>query len=381
MSGPATHQPDGRPRGRGLGLPFPGQTGPTNSIVDVAGVEVGAVTLVRGDGRLAVGQGPVRTGVTAILPRGRAGFATPVFAGLNSLNGNGEMTGSHWILESGRCEGPVTITNTHSVGRAHAASVRWLVGQAGPGATDPSWNLPVAAETYDGYLNDINGFHVTEDDVVAAIDGASAGFPPLGNRGGGTGMICYQFKGGNGSASRAIEAAGRRWTLGAFVQANFGRRELFVPLGVPAGRLLEVPLPGPLPELAAPVGGAEGSIIVVVATDAPLLPHQCARLARRVSLGLARTGSIAANGSGDIFLAFSTANAEALSDDALAPGRLDYLPDAALDPLFEATVQATEEAILEALLAADTMTGIDGRTVHALPHGPLVDLMRAFGRM
>jgi len=377
MSDPATHQPDGRPRGRGLGLPFPGASGPTNTIVDVAGVSVGAVTLVRGDGSLVVGQGPVRTGVTAILPRGRGGFATPVFAGLHSLNGNGEMTGSHWIVESGRCEGPVTITNTHSVGRAHAASVRWLVEQAGPDATDPSWNLPVAAETYDGYLNDINGFHVTEDDVIAAIDGASTGFPPLGNQGGGTGMICYQFKGGNGSASRLAEAAGRRWTLGVFVQANFGRRHLFAPFGVPAGQLLDVPLPGPI----APAGGAEGSIIAVVATDAPLLPHQCARVARRVSLGLARTGSIAANGSGDIFLAFSTANATALAAPATEAGTLDFLPDAALDPLFEATVQATEEAIVEALLAADTMTGIDGRTVHALPPGALVDAMRKAGRM
>jgi L-aminopeptidase/D-esterase-like protein len=376
MSG-ATHQPDGRPRGRGLGLPFPGETGATNSIVDVPGVEVGAVTLIRGDGPLAVGRGPVRTGVTAILPRGKAGMAVPVFAGLHSLNGNGELTGSHWIVESGRCEGPLTITNTHSVGRARDASVRWLVQHAGLGAQAAAWGLPVAAETYDGYLNDINGFHVTEDDVIAAIDGASAGFPPLGNRGGGTGMICYQFKGGNGSASRMTEAGGQRWTLGAFVQANFGRRDLFAPLGVPAGRLLEVPLPGPL----APTGGAEGSIIVVVGTDAPLLPHQCARVARRVSLGLARTGSVATNGSGDIFLAFSTGNPAALGDGELTPKRLDFLPDAALDPLFEATVQATEEAIVEAMLAADTMTGIDGRTVHALPHGPLVDLMREFGRV
>ncbi|GHD55357.1 aminopeptidase [Thalassobaculum fulvum] len=376
MSG-ATHQPDGRPRGRGLGLPFPGQTGATNSIVDVPGVEVGAVTLIRGDGPLLVGQGPVRTGVTAILPRGKTGMAVPVFAGIHSLNGNGELTGSHWIVESGRCEGPLTITNTHSVGRARDASVRWLVQHAGLGASVAAWGLPVAAETYDGYLNDINGFHVTEDDVIAAIDGASAGFPPLGNRGGGTGMICYQFKGGNGSASRVTEAGGQRWTLGAFVQANFGRRDLFAPLGVPAGRLLEVPLPGPL----APTGGAEGSIIVMVGTDAPLLPHQCARVARRVSLGLARTGSVATNGSGDIFLAFSTGNQAALGDGELTPKHLDFLPDAALDPLFEATVQATEEAIVEAMLAADTMTGIDGRTVHALPHGPLVDVMRKFGRV
>lgn len=374
-AGSVAAQPDGRPRGRGLGLPFPGTPGPANAVTDVPGVEVGAVTLIRGDGPCVVGQGPVRTGVTAILPRGRAGVATPVFAGIHSLNGNGELTGSHWIVESGRCEGPVTITNTHSVGRARDATVRWMVGSAGLGADGPAWGLPVAAETYDGYLNDINGFHVTEDDVIAAIDGASGGFPPLGSRGGGTGMICYQFKGGNGTASRSVEAGGRRWTLGVFVQANFGRRELFAPLGVPAGRLLDVPLPGP----AAPAAGAEGSIIAVVATDAPLLPHQCVRLARRVSLGLARTGSIAANGSGDIFLAFSTANAEALADGALQARQLAFLPDAALDPLFLATVEATEEAIVEAMLAADTMTGADGRTVHALPHGPLVDLMRRHG--
>jgi len=368
-------QPDGRPRGRGLGLPFPGTPGPANAITDVAGVAVGAVTLVRGDGPRVVGQGPVRTGVTAILPRGRAGVAAPVFAGIHSLNGNGELTGSHWIAESGRCEGPVTITNTHSVGRARDAAVRWMVGSAGLGASGPAWGLPVAAETYDGYLNDINGFHVTEDDVLAAIDGASEGFPPLGNRGGGTGMICYQFKGGNGTASRIAEAGGGRWTLGVFVQANFGRRELFAPFGIPAGRLLDVPMPGPAPRPSA----ADGSIIAVVATDAPLLPHQCARLARRVSLGLARTGSIAANGSGDIFLAFSTGNAEALADTGLQARQLAFLPDAALDPLFLATVEATEEAIIEAMLAADTMTGADGNTVHALPHGPLVDLVRAAG--
>lgn len=370
-------QPGGRPRGRGLGLPFAGSPGTANTITDVPGVEVGAVTLVRGDGPRIVGQGPVRTGVTAILPRGKAGGAAPVFAGIHSLNGNGELTGSHWIAESGRCEGPVTITNTHSVGRARDASVRWMVGNAGRGATDPSWNLPVAAETYDGYLNDINGFHVTEDDVQQAIAGASDGFPPLGSQGGGTGMICYQFKGGNGSASRLAEAGGGRWTLGVFVQANFGRRELFAPFGIPAGRLLDVPLPGPAPR----PGPADGSIIAVVATDAPLLPHQCARLARRVSLGLARTGSIAANGSGDIFLAFSTANAEALADAGLQARRLAFLPDAALDPLFLATVEATEEAIIEAMLAADTMTGADGNTVHGLPHGPLVDLVRRYGRV
>lgn len=371
-------QPDGRPRGRGLGLPFPGTPGPANAVTDVAGVEVGAVTLIRGDGPRSVGHGPVRTGVTAILPRGKADFATPVFAGIHSLNGNGELTGSHWIVESGRCEGPITITNTHSVGRARDATVRWMVEAAGSGAADPSWNLPVAAETFDGYLNDINGFHVTEEDVLQAIAGASVGFPPLGNRGGGTGMICYQFKGGNGTASRLAEAGGRRWTLGVFVQGNFGRRELFAPFGIPAGRLLDVPLPGPAPRTTA----ADGSIIAVAATDAPLLPHQCARLARRISLGLARTGSIAANGSGDIFLAFSTGNAAALADGSLQARQLDFLPDAALDPLFQATVEATEEAIIEALLAADTMTGADGNTVHALPHGPLVDLVRtaALGR-
>lgn len=372
-----SEQPDGRPRGRGLGLPFLGRPGPTNAITDVEGVEVGAVTLVRGEGNRVVGQGPVRTGVTAILPRGKAGVAVPVFAGINSLNGNGELTGSHWIVETGRCEGPVTVTNTHSVGRARDASIRWVVERSGIGNLDEAWGLPVAAETYDGYLNDINGFHVTETDVMAAIDDASTGFPPLGNRGGGTGMICYQFKGGNGTASRLAEACGRTWTLGVFVQANFGRRDLFAPFGVPAGPLLDVPLPGPVPRGE----GGDGSIIVVVATDAPLVPHQCARLARRVSLGLARTGSIAAGSSGDIFLAFSTANRDALAAGASAPVSLDFLPDAALDPLFQATVEATEEAIIEALLAADTMTGADGRTVHALPHGPLVDILRRYGRM
>ncbi len=373
--GGATHQPDGRPRGRGLGLPFPGETGATNSIVDVPGVEVGTVTLIRGDGPLVVGQGPVRTGVTAILPRGKDGMAVPVFAGIHSLNGNGELTGSHWIVESGRCEGPLTITNTHSVGRARDASVRWLVQHAGLGAQAAAWGLPVAAETYDGYLSDINGFHVTEEDVIAAIDGASSGFPPLGNRGGGTGMICYQFKGGNGSASRPAEAGGRRWTVGAFVQANFGRRDLFAPLGVPAGRLLDVPLPGPL----APTGGAEGSIIAVVATDAPLLPHQLKRVAKRAALGLARMGSYAGSGSGDIFVAFSTAEFSPEEDRDV--WNVSAVGFENIDDLFLATARATEEAIVNAMVVARDMKGDKGRTAKAIDHDALRAVLKQYGRL
>ena len=358
-----------RVRGRELGLPFPGTPGRWNAITDVAGVEVGQVTLISGEGPLRVGHGPVRTGVTAILPRGKAKAHVPCAAGYYSLNGNGEMTGVVWIEESGELQTPITITNTHSCGVTRDATIRWLVGR-GVG-TGQDWGLPVAAETYDGDLNDINGFHVTAEHTVAALDAAGPGPVAMGSVGGGTGMLTYDFKSGNGSASRVVEIAGQRYTLGVFVQSNFGRREDFTVLGVPVGRHL---LEGKLR------GKEQGSVIAIVATDAPLLAHQLKRIARRVPLGLARTGTVGNNSSGDIFLAFSTANEEAFS----ARGGLTHmaaLGNGDIDQLFMATVEATEEAVIDAMLMAETMTGRDGNTAVALPPGELMELMRKYQRI
>jgi L-aminopeptidase/D-esterase-like protein len=311
----------------------------------------------------------VRTGVTGILPRGRARAAAPVFAGSFSLNGNGELTGTQWIEESGICQGPITITNTHSCGLARDATIRWLVERFGD-AFD-RWILPVAGETFDGELNDINGFHVTETDVFRALDDARGGAIELGSVGGGTGMICYDFKGGSGSASRRVDIAGEHYCVGTFVQANFGQRRELTVCGAPVGRH---------------IGGGEvrsrpsGSIIAVVATDAPLLPHQLKRLARRVSLGLARTGSVSHNGSGDLFLALSTANAEALEERAPL-GEAAFVTNDSLNPLFTAVVQSTEEAIIDAMVANETMVGRDGLRVMALPHDRLIELYhRSRGR-
>jgi len=361
--------PSGKTRARGLGVPFDGQPGPLNAITDVAGVEVGYSTIVRGEGPLIVGEGPVRTGVTAILPRGRDKAWLPVFAGIHSLNGNGELTGSLWIEEAGRCEGPVTITNTHSCGLARDASIRWMV--AHHARAKSTFSLPVAGETYDGELNDINGFHVTDSHVFEAIDEARGGALELGSVGGGTGMICYDFKGGSGSASRRLDVAGAVYTLGVFVQANFGLRRELVVAGVPVGRVL----PG-----GEVRGRPMGSIIAVLATDAPLVPHQLKRLARRIGLGVGRSGSVSHHGSGDIFLAFSTANPEALVPE---PGlkQLQALSDNGLDPLFTATVEATDEAIVDSMIANQTMVGRDGLSVQALPHDRLLDLLRAHGRL
>lgn len=359
--------PSGRTRARGLKLPLPGRPGRANAITDVAGVEVGYCTLVSGEGALVRGQGPVRTRVTAILPRGRSGVGTAVAAGSSALNGNGELTGLAWVEESGECEGPITITNTHSVGCARDGTVKWLIERA---AMQQPWVLPVAGETYDGELNDINGFHVRDEHVFAALDAARPGAIDMGSVGGGTGMICYDFKGGSGSASRLVEAGGS-WTVGAFVQANFGTRRELTVLGVPVGRHVQ--------------GGEVrsrplGSVIAIVATDAPLLPHQLKRLARRVPLGLARTGTFGHNGSGDIFLALSTANAPAF---ARGSGRrsMEFIANAEMDPLFEAVVETIEEAVLDAMIANAPMTGANGVTVRALPHGDLIDLLRRHGRM
>ncbi len=370
-----THGPDGRPRARGLGLPFDGTPGPCNAITDVAGVEVGYCTLIEGDGALRVGRGPVRTGVTAIHPRGRAHPFDAVWAGRFSLNGNGEMTGVHWIDEAGYFQGPVVVTNTHDVGMAHHGAIRWLTGHAGYDAAGTPWLLPVVAETCDALLNDMNGLHVSEVHVREALETAAPGPLREGNVGGGTGMTCYDFKGGTGSASRRVavgDGAGEAaYTVGVLVQANFGSRPDLMVRGVPVGRHL------PKAEVETP---AQGSIIGVLATDAPLLPIQLQRLARRMALGVARTGSCAENGSGDIFLAFSTGNpvADELGD---APARIDHLRHHRLDPLFRATLEATEEAVLNALIGAETMTGRDGLTVPALDHAALVEIMTRHGRM
>lgn len=345
--------PRGRLRGRGLGLAFPGTPGPCNAITDVPGLTLGTATLISGSGPLHVGQGPVRTGVTAILPRGRAGLSTPCWAAAQMLNGNGELTGSWWLAETGRLELAVTLTNTHSVGLARDATLEWALTKLEQ-PMEQDWGLPVAAETYDGYLNDINGFHVTRQVVFDALDAAEGGRIEEGSLGGGTGMICYGYKGGNGTASRLVALAGETFRLGVFVQANFGRQGDLTILG------------RPIPSQDAVETGGSGSIIAVVATDAPLLPHQLRRLARRVPLGLARTGTSGNHSSGDIFLAFSTANGAALS----GVGRLsaDFLSEDSLDPLFEAVVQASEEAVVNAMIANEAMIGRDDHRVIALPH-------------
>ncbi|MBC8037511.1 MAG: P1 family peptidase [Rhizobiales bacterium] len=356
-------------RGRDLGLPFPGSPGAHNSITDVAGVEVGTVTLISGEGPLVVGQGPVRTGVTAILPRGRAKAAIPCAAGYYALNGNGEMTGVVWIEESGELETPITITNTHSCGVTRDATIRWLVAQGADRAQD--WGLPVAAETYDGELNDINGFHVTAEHAIAALDGARGGPVELGSAGGGTGMICYDFKGGNGSASRKVFVGGQSYAVGVFLQANFGAREQLTVLGVPVGQHITH---DKLRHKDA------GSVIVIVATDAPLLAHQLKRIARRVPMGLARTGTVGNNSSGDIFLAFSTANEAAFAGKGHARN-MEFLSNTSLDQLFQATVEAVEEAVIDAMVVNQTMVGRDGNRSIALPHGDVIALMRKYGRM
>ncbi len=363
---PALVWAQAKPRARDLGIPFDGTPASRNAITDIRGVEVGHTTLISGTGALKVGTGPVRTGVTAIWPRGRR-VHDPAFAGWFSLNGNGEMTGTAWIEESGFLEGPVLLTNTHSVGTVRDAVIAYQVKH---GQLVQPWSMPVVAETFDGRLNDVNGFHVKPQHVFDALDGARAGPVAEGNVGGGTGMICHGFKGGIGTASRKLDTQQGGYTVGVLVQANYGGRQQLRIAGVPVGR-----------ELADNAPGAEesGSIIIVVATDAPLLPHQLKRLARRAALGLARNGSTAGNGSGDLFLAFSTANPGAAKPSGTA--QLTMLPNARIDPLFEATVQATEEAIVNALIAAETMTGRDNHRVVALPHDRLQQVLRKHNRL
>jgi D-aminopeptidase len=361
-----------KPRARDLGVPFEGSPGPLNAITDVKGIDVAHTTLISGEGQLKVGTGPVRTGVTAILPRGKQSFSAPVFAGWFSLNGNGEMTGTTWVEESGFMEGPVMITNTHSVGIVRDATIAWRVKQGGADQTGYWWSLPIVAETYDGYLNDINGFHVKERHVFEALDGAKPGPVVEGNVGGGTGMICYGFKGGIGTSSRKLNG----YTVGVLVQANFGARRQLRVAGVPVGTEITDLMVSS--DERAPGSRDVGSIIIVVATDAPLLPHQLKRLARRAALGVARTGSSSGNGSGDIFIAFSTANPEAASTEGIR--QLSMLPNDMMNPIFDATVQATEEAIINALVAAETMTGSDNHKVFALPHDRLKEVLKKYKR-
>ena len=384
-------QTPSKPRARDLGVPFDGTPGSYNAITDVAGVEVAHTTLISGEGPLVVGSGPVRTGVTVIHPRGRSN-PDPVFAAWFALNGNGEMTGTTWIEEGGFLEDPVAITNTHSVGVVRDAILQWKVGKPGM----QPWGLPVVAETYDGGLNDINGFHVKPEHVIAALDGARSGAVAEGNVGGGTGMVCHGFKGGIGTASRVLPAEQGGYTVGVLVQCNYGaRRELRI-AGVPVGQEITDLLPciaSDDPALApgarrcggadrpadGEVDGGQGSIIIVIATDAPLLPHQLKRIATRASLGVGRMGGFGENSSGDIFLAFSTANTGAAAAEGVPS--VEMLPNPRVTPLFYATVQATEEAITNALVAAETMTGINDYRVHALPHDRLREVLAKYNRL
>lgn len=356
-----------RPRAREVGVPFAGTPGPLNAITDVAGVEVGHVTLVSGDGPLVVGRGPVRTGVTAIFPKGKKW--SPVFAGWFAGNGFGEMTGAPWVVEGGVLGGPVMITNTYSVGVVRDAVNSWFADVL---RVDIPWHQPVVGETSDSFLNDAAGQHVKREHAFAALDAARGGPVSEGSVGGGTGMVAHGFKAGIGTASRQVGA----FTLGVLVQANYGSRESLTIAGVPVGREI---VGVERQRGDRPPTDREGSIIVVIATDAPLLPHQLERLTRRVPMGIARVGGTAANGSGDIFLAFSTANPGAAATTGRAP--IEWLPNGDLSPFFAATVEATEEAIVNALVVAETMVGINGNTAHALPHDQLRAILRKYNRL
>jgi D-aminopeptidase len=365
-----------KPRARDLGVPFDGTPGPLNAITDVAGVTVGHTTLISGEGKLVVGQGPVRTGVTAVFPRGKEVDDKGVFAGWWTLNGNGEMTGTTWVEESGILTGPVMITNTHSVGVVRDAVIQWTVAHRKVKPDDDWWSLPVVAETWDGWLNDINGFHVKPEHAFHAIETSHGGPVEEGAVGGGTGMICNGFKGGIGTSSRKLSMKDGGYTVGVLVQCNYGSRQNFRVAGIPVGREIS----GQDPYAFAPNDITErGSIIVIIATDVPLMPHQLKRLARRVSLGLGRDGSISGNGSGDIFIAFSTANQGAAETDHVVD--LKMVPNDLLNPVFAATVEATEEAIINAMVAATTMTGIDNHRVSALPHDQLQAILKKYNRL
>jgi L-aminopeptidase/D-esterase-like protein len=389
MLGPSSAAAQAEPeRAREIGIPLEGTAGRLDAITDVPGVTVGHLTIVRGSGKLVVGKGPVRTGVTAVFPRGKEDLA-PVFAGWFSLNGNGEMTGTAWIEDYGLLAYPITITNTNSVGTVRDAVIEW-----GRTRLSDAFNccLPVVAETWDGGLSDIYGFHVTKAHVFRALESAVPGPVPEGNVGGGTGMICLGFKGGIGTASRKLSERAGGYTVGVLVQCNFGHRRLLRIAGVPVGQEISEPrdcyegpdLDASQAERRCPVGGIQpekdqGSIIAVVATDAPLLPHQLRRVARRAALGIGRMGGFASAGSGDLFIAFSTASTGKPGEHGVRP--VQMLGEDRIDPVYEATVQATEEAIINAMLAAKTMRGADGYVVPALPHDRLKDVLRKYGRL
>ncbi len=365
-------------RARDVGIPLDGITGKFNSITDVQGVLVGHETIIKGNGKLVIGKGPVRTGVTAILPRGKV--FDPVFAGWYSLNGNGEMTGTTWVEESGFLEGPILITNTHSVGVVRDAIIEWQYNnklfKTLYDIKDLFWSLPVVAETYDGSLNDINGFHVKKEHAIKALESARGGIVLEGGVGGGTGMICHGFKGGIGTSSRKINLDGQDYTLGVLVQANYGNREDLSISGVPVGKEIQ--------DLRPKIIYGEkrdglGSIIVVVATDAPFLPNQLKRIVRRVPIGISRVGGYGSNGSGDIFISFSTANKKAFNREN--EKSIIFLPNDKMNPFFIATVQATEEAILNALISAETMIGINDNVVYKLPHDRLKKILKKYNRL
>jgi D-aminopeptidase len=365
-----------KPRARDIGIPFDGKPGQFNAITDVNGVTVGFSTIISGHGKNLIGKGPVRTGVTAILPRGMNN--NPVFANWYTLNGNGEMTGTTWVTESGFLEGPVMITNTNSVGTVRDAVLKWYV--------DKNWykedfwyTYPVVAETYDGFLNDIYGFHVKESNVYEALNSAKSGSVQEGNVGGGTGMCCLGFKGGTGSSSRVVSIDGKTYTIGVLVQSNFGGKDKFTIAGVPVGRELKDTLNYEFK--AAPAykkQEGDGSIIVVVATDAPLLPHQLKRIAARVPIGVGRVGGRGENGSGDIFIAFSTANTNAFN--RVSNSNVEMISNDRINPLFEATVQAVEESIINAMIAAETTEGINGNKAYALPHKKVIEILKKYNR-
>jgi len=362
-----------KPRARDLGIPFEGAPGSFNAITDVKGVEVGYTTLISGEGKLVIGKGPIRTGVTAILPQGRS-FRGRVFAAWHTLNGNGEMTGTTWVEESGSLGCPILITNTHSVGVVRDAVIEWNARHDSSPGYSGDFSLPVVAETYDGFLNDINGFHIKKEHVFLALDSARTGPIAEGNVGGGTGMVAHGFKGGTGTSSRMLDARDGGYTIGVLVQANYGARDTLQIAGVPVGKEIS----DLRPERGKQDDG-KGSIIVVVATDAPLLPHQLKRIVKRVSLAIGTMGGKGENTSGDIFIAFSTANPEVSKTSGLA--QLSMLPNEGITPLFRATVSATEEAIVNAMVAAETMKGVNGNTVYALPHDRLREVLKKYNRL
>jgi len=364
-------------RARDLGVPFKGETGQWNAITDVDGVAVGHVTLIKGEGTLVRGQGPIRTGVSAILPRGKA-FG-PCFCGWYALNGNGELTGTTWIEESGFIETPIMLTNTHSLGVVHDAMIKWQLKNNFYSSLKAGdfWSLPVVGETYDGVLNDINGFHVTTEHAHQALDKACSGLVTEGSVGGGTGMITHDFKGGVGTSSRRTTLSdGSQYTVGVYVQSNYGKREHLTIAGVPVGAELVDQMPSYNHES---VLDETGSIIVIVATDAPLLPHQLKRLAARVPIGLSKVGGHGSNSSGDIFLAFSTANKNAFN--RTGNEQVTMLPNDLMNKLFDGVVFATEEAIINAMVAADTMIGINDETVYRLPHQELQSVLKKYKRL